>query len=120
MQVSYIEEVIKTTIFLINESFFLQELYSILKYTMNCLGCGVILKICLWEEGKEKKSKSHLIAHESNSLDQLVYEFTQQAFYLLSQKDPGMQLPSRIVFKEVCSGRIFDNCFTPYLVVMIF
>lgn len=43
----YIEEVIETTIFLVNESFFLQELYSILKYTMNCLGCGVILKICL-------------------------------------------------------------------------
>lgn len=117
MQVSYIEEVVKTTIFLVNESFFLQELYSILKYTVNCLGSGVILKICLWEEEKGEKSKSHLIAPDSNSLDQLVYEFTQQAFYLLSQKDPGMHPPSRIVFKEdweVCSGRIMPgNCSIP-------
>lgn len=79
---SYIVQVIKTIILLENKSFFPQQLYSILKYTMNCLGSGVLLKIHLCREEKEKKkrNKSHLTAPESNSLDQLVHEFVQQAF----------------------------------------
>lgn len=117
MQVSYIEEVIKTAILLVNESFFLQELYSALKYAMNCLGSGVVLKICLWEEKGRKRSESRLTAPENNSLDELVCEFPQQASHLPSQKDPGTQPPSRVAVKEdweVCSGRVTpDTCSTP-------
>ena len=84
MQVSYIEQVIKTTIFLENESFFMQQLYSIPKYTVNCSGSGVILKTHLQEGKKEKKkrerSKSHLTAVEGNSLDQLVINSPNRLF----------------------------------------
>jgi hypothetical protein len=55
--VSYIVQVIKTTIFLENESFFLQQVYSTLKYTMNCLGSGVVPKLHLYGEETEKKEK---------------------------------------------------------------
>lgn len=72
---------------------------------MNCLGSCVIFKSLLWKEEKKKKdekkrNKSHVTAPDINSLDQLVYEFTQQAFYVLSQKDPGTHQPSRIRFKK--------------------
>lgn len=52
------------------------------------------------KKDEKKRNKSHLTAPDINSLDQLVYEFTQQAFNVLSQKDPGTHQPSRIRFKK--------------------
>lgn len=57
------------------------------------------------------------MASKNNSLGQLVYEFTQQAFHQLSQGDPGMWPSRTMTFKEaweLCSGRIMFVT-VPYL-----